>query len=315
MLAFQTKQTLDRGNMIKKDSKFSFLYKYAIITLGCVIFSLGVSLFLDANGLASGGVTGIAIIIHKLLTDAGITFLETGTIIIIINIPLLIIGTIYFGWQFLISTSYATILASLLMVLWKTILAKYIPLTDNLLIASVAGGALFGVGVGLIFRMGASTGGTDIPVKILRKKFRHLKTGSISMISDIIVVTASFFVFKSIDTLFYTIVSVVVFTPVFNFMLYGGNSARMVYIISRDDQAQKISQRILNELDCGATFIDAEGAYTKEDKRIILCVIKPFNYPKLKDLVYEEDQKAFMIVTSAKEIYGEGYRSQSDLEL
>jgi uncharacterized membrane-anchored protein YitT (DUF2179 family) len=171
------------------------------------------------------------------------------------------------------------------------------------------------MGAGLIFKMGGSTGGTDIPVKILRKKFRHLSTGTISMVSDIIVVTASFFVFKSIDVLFYTIISIVVFTPVFNFVLYGGNSARMVYIISGNESAQRICDRILIELDCGATFVDAEGAYTKEEKRIILCAIKPYNYPKLKDLVYEEDKKAFMIVSSAKEIYGEGYQSQNDGEL
>jgi uncharacterized membrane-anchored protein YitT (DUF2179 family) len=177
-----------------------------------------------------------------------------------------------------------------------------------MLLSAVFGGAIFGLGAGLIFRMGGSTGGTDIPVKILRKKFRHIKTGMISMTSDIIIVTLSFIVFHDLEVLFYTIVSVVVFTFIFDWVLYGGNSAKMVFIISEGEKAEKICARVLTEVNTGATFIDAQGAYSRQNKRILLCVIKPFLFPKLRDVVHEEDKKAFMIVSSAKEIYGEGYQ-------
>jgi uncharacterized membrane-anchored protein YitT (DUF2179 family) len=304
--------------MEKKKILFDYLKRYAIITIGCIFYSLGVSVFLDAGGLSSGGATGIAIIIHHVLEYFGITALDTGVILIIINIPLLVIGTIHFGKNFLASTVYTTVLSSLLMTFWKYIFAAYLPITQNMLISAVFGGALFAVGAGLIFRMGGSTGGTDIPVKILRKKFRHIKTGMISMVSDIIVVAASYIVFyalgdaDSLDVLFYTIVSVCVFTTVFDWVLYGGNSAKMIYIITSDEKAQAICHRVLHELDTGATFMDAEGAYSGEHKRILLCVVKPFLYPRLKDVVYEEDKKAFIIVSSAKEIYGEGYQNPND---
>jgi uncharacterized membrane-anchored protein YitT (DUF2179 family) len=305
-------------NNIVKDT----IKRYLVITLGCIFYSLGVSLFLDEGGLSSGGATGIAIIIHSVLEYYGINVLDTGVILIILNIPRLIIGTIYFGKKFLFSTVYTTILSSLLMVLWKTVFAAYLPyLTGNMLISAVFGGAIFGLGAGLIFRMGGSTGGTDIPVKILRKKFRHIKTGMISMTSDIIIVAASYFVFlaigkaSSLDVLFYTIVSVAVFTPVFDWVLYGGNSAKLVYIICDCDKEPTIRQRLLKDVDTGATIMNAEGAYTGKDKKVILCAVKPFLFPKLRDVVHEEDKEAFIIVSSAKDIYGKGYQNPDDAEL
>jgi uncharacterized membrane-anchored protein YitT (DUF2179 family) len=273
---------------------------------------------LDAGGLSSGGATGIAIILRHVLVYFGVDFIDTGLILIIINIPLLIIGLIYFGKQFLLSTVYTTVLSSLLMTLWKYVFAAYLPITQNMLISAVFGGAIFALGAGLIFRMGGSTGGTDIPVKILRKKFRHIKTGMISMTSDIIVVASSYFVFNALgegnglDVLFYTIVSVVVFTLVFDWVLYGGNSAKMVYVITNCEKFEIIKTRILSEVDTGATLVDAEGGYTGEKRKILMCVVKPFLYPKLRDVVYEEDKKAFLIVSSAKEIYGEGYQNPND---
>jgi uncharacterized membrane-anchored protein YitT (DUF2179 family) len=307
--------------MVKKDIVKDTVKRYAVITLGCILYSLGVSLFLDAGGLSSGGATGIAIIIHTVLVYNNINFIDTGIILIILNIPLLIIGTIYFGRKFLFSTVYTTILSSLLMVLWKQVFANYLPFTDNKLINAVFGGAIFGLGAGLIFRMGGSTGGTDIPVKILRNKFRHIKTGMISMTSDIIIVAASYIVFsclgnpEGLEVLFYTIVSVAVFTPVFDWVLYGGNSAKLVYVICDCDKEPVIRQRVLKDVDTGATIMNAEGAYTGKAKKVILVAVKPFLFPKLRDVVYQEDKEAFIIVSSAKDIYGKGYQNPDDAEI
>lgn len=299
--------------MKNNNTVLSFLTKYVIISFGCVLYSLGVALFLEANGLAAGGATGIALIISGALEKNGISgfWADSGMIGIWINIPLFIIGAFYFGKKFLFNTAYCVVVSYLLVTLWNYIFKttfNLLPLTENPLVAAVFGGALFGGGAGVIFRMGGSTGGTDIPVKILRKKFRHIKTGLISMVSDVIIVTSSYFVSYDIELVFYTLISVVVFTPVFDLVLYGGNSAKMVYIISADETARKICARVLTELNTGATFIDAQGAYSGEDKRILLCVVKPFLFPKLRDVVNEEDKKAFIIVSSAKEIYGEGYQ-------
>lgn len=287
----------------------NFIKKYGIITAGCVLYSMGVALFLDPASLASGGVTGIAIILNYVFGW------KTGVTIAVINVPLFLLGWKFFGKKFFFSTVYSTLLSSLLIELWNLAMHAYLPVVDNILIESVAGGALFGIGMGLIFRMGSTTGGTDIIVKILRKKFRYLKTSVISMSMDVMIVAASFFVIRDVEILFYTIISIVVFTLLFDWVLYGGNSAKLVYIISSEEKAAVIKQRIIKDLDVGATFMEGEGAYTGNKKQVILCAVKNFLFPKLRDIVREEDDKAFMIVTSAKEIYGEGYKDHNQEEL
>lgn len=298
----------------KKKIVLDVLVRYLIITLGCVLYATGISLFVEAADLSSGGMTGISLIINSF------TGFPTGYLYIILNIPMFILGLIFFGWKFLVSTTYATVVSGLLMRAGKIILNNWIkqPFTQNVLVNAVVGGVLFGVGMGLIFRMGASTAGTDVIVKILRKRFRHMKTGMISLITDMIIVGCSLFVpcdGNRFDRLFYTALHVVVFTLVFDLVLYGGNSAKTVFIITARENCERIVKRILEEVDTGATVLDATGAYTREDKAMIMCVVKPFLYPRLRDVVHEEDKKAFMIISSAKEIYGEGYQNPEDAEL
>lgn len=296
----------------KKKIALSVLKQYSIITLGCIIYSLGISLFVTPANLSAGGMTGISIIFSTFIP------LHQGIILVILNIPMLILGLIFFGWRFLVSTGYATVGSSLLMTLWTYLIGDkvYELANRNILVGAVAGGALFGVGMALIFRMGASTAGTDVIVKLLRKKFRHIKTGMISLITDMIIVCCSLFVNGyDLEKLFYTALSTVVFTLVFDWVLYGGNSAKTVFIITAKTKYEQLLSRILKEVDTGATLLDARGAYTREDKVMIMCVVKPFLYPRLRDVVREEDNKAFMIVSSAKEIYGEGYKDQNAAEL
>lgn len=304
---------MDKDRSKSKKSVLNFVLKYAVITLGCVIYSLGVALFLDANNLASGGVTGIAIIISHLIDSER---LSTGLLIIIINVPLFILGAIFFGRKFTLSTIFATVLSSLFIELWGFLFSDKIPVAgDNILLSALIGGTLFGLGLGLIFRMGSTTGGTDIIVKILRKKFRYIRTGVISMIIDVTIVCVSALINKNFELTCYTIVAITVFTLVFDWVLYGGNSAKLVYIITTNEKSEAICVKILKELDVGATYVDGEGAYTGKEKRIIMCAIKNFLYPRLRDVVREADPNAFMIVSSAKEIYGEGYKNHTDEEL
>ena len=301
-----------------KKKSLDYLKRYSLIILGCIIYSVGVSFFLDANNIASGGVTGIAIIIRSLLGLTPITnFLSeellTGILIVLINIPLFVIGFIFVGKEFTLSSLFATVLSSALIEVWNILLEKcIISTTSDVLISARVGGVMFGGGLGLIFRMGSSTGGTDILVKLLRKKFRYINTAIISMIIDVIIVCCSFAVFRDFDLLCYTIISIVLFTIGFDVVLYGGNSAKLVYIISVEDKAQNICDRIVKELEISATITDGKGAYTGDNKRMILCAVKSFLYPKLRDVVKECDPAAFMVVTSAKEIYGEGYKNHTD---
>lgn len=301
---------------LNKALVLDFFKRYGVMTLGCIIYSLGVALFLDASSLASGGVTGIAIILNYVIRMGTDGYdLNTGIIIIIINIPLFILGAVFFGKHFIISTVYATVLSSLLIWVWDLAFKNFLPITENLLLAGLVGGAMFGLGLGLIFRTGSSTGGTDIIVKILRKKFRYIRTGMISLTIDAGIVALSAIVYKDIELACYTAISIIVFTSTFDWVLYGGNSAKLIYIISSDEKSKEICGRLLQELDVGATFVDGEGAYTGDQKRIIMCAIKNFLYPRLRDIVKSIDPKAFVIVSSAKEIYGEGYKDHFDDEL
>ena len=306
----------------KKKIAIAQVKKYLIITLGSLIYSIGISMFIEPSGLSSGGMTGISIIVNYYVPQV-----SQGIWLLILNVPMLVLGLIFFGWQFLVSTGYATVTSSLLMRLWSFIFKDTLDLlpftslqgitgVSAYLINIVVGSVLFGVGMGLIFRMGASTAGTDVIVKLLRKRFRYIKTGMISLITDMIIVICSLLIPPhSLEIMFYTALSVVVFTVVFDFVLYGGNTAKTVFIITDKEKADSLAKRILEDVDTGATLLDAKGAYTREDKVMLMCVVKPFLYPKLRDVVRDEDKKAFLIVSSAKEIYGEGYKDQDAEEV
>lgn len=297
--------------MSNKSEKIQLAKKYAMIAVGCIVYSVGVALFLNVNALASGGVTGIAIMISYLSGGK----IGTGWLIIIINVPLFVLGAVFFGKKFIVSTLISTAASSGLIELWSYAVVPHMPAIDNILISAVVGGALFGAGLGLIFRAGSTTGGTDIVVKLLRKKFRHLRSGMISGSIDCVILAASAFVYKDVDLLFYTTLSVLIFTLVFDWVLYGGNSAKLVHIVTTADKAVPICDGILKELDISATLVDGKGAYTAEERTVIMCVVKNTLYPKLRDIIHASDPRAFTIVSSAKEIYGEGYKAPSEEEL
>lgn len=293
-----------------KEAKKKILVNCALVILGCVIYSFGVALFLDPYKMAAGGVTGISILINHVTGNV----IGTGWIILIINVPLFIIGGIFFGRNFVLSSLVVTGLSSGLMELWHFAVVPYMPQV-NMIVAAVVGGALFGGGLGIIFRTGSSTGGTDIIVKLLRKKFRYLKTGIISMSIDITIVGVSGIVYKDLNLFLLTVISVVVFAALFNRALYGGNSAMIVHIITTEERARPICDGILKDLDVGATIIQGKGAYSGGDRAIIMCAIKNYIYPRLRDVVKKYDSGAFTIVSSAMEIYGEGYKSHDAAEL
>ncbi len=270
---------------------------YVILTIAAIIYAVSVSLFLDPNSLAPGGVTGIAIILNR------ITGLETGTWMLLINIPIMVLGAWKFGMRFILSTVYCTALISF----FTNLLTPIGALTADPFLASLAGSALMALALGWVFKVGATTGGTDIIVKVLRLRFQHLKTGFLFLLMDVVIVTASAFVFQDIDRALYAGVVVFITSFLLDIILYGRDGAKLIYIIS--DQSEQITKRILEELDIGVTYVRGMGAYSGREKKVIMCVIKKQLSPKAEEIVKQEDPLAFMIVTSAMEIYGEGYKS------
>lgn len=281
----------------KKISAKKTALKYLRITVACAVYSAAVSLFLDPNSLAPGGVTGIAIILNRLIP------VETGTLIFLINIPILILGAWKFGLRFSLSTIYCTALISL----FTNLLSGVKVVTTDPLLAALVGGSLTAVGIGWVFKTGATTGGTDIIIKLLRIKMPHLKTGGLFLAMDAVIVALSAFVFKDIDVALYAGLTVFIISLVLDLVLYGRDEAKLIFIIS--DRSEQITRRLLEELEIGVTHMRGSGAFSGKDKQVILCATKKAIAPKTEVIVKEEDPQAFMIITSATEIYGEGYKS------
>ena len=282
---------------IKKTSKIGLLKKYTIITIAAFVYATGVSMFIDPNNMAPGGVTGISIILSRLFP------VSTGTLILLLNIPIFIFAIWKFGIRFTISTIYSTTLISV----FTNILTFYAPATYDRLLAAIAGGILQAVSIGVIFQAGATTGGMDIIVKALRLKLPHLKTGNIFFIMDAVVVTLSGIVFQDIDAALYAAITATCTSFALDVVLYGRDEAKLLYIIS--DRPQEITKRILEELDIGLTTIEGHGAYSGNEKQVLMCAMKKTMFPRVESIVREEDADSFMIVTSASEIFGEGYKS------
>lgn len=279
-----------------KQKKFS-IKKYLIITLACVTYGVGISLFIDPNNLAPGGFTGLSVVLNRLVPT------ETGTIYLILNIPIIILGIWKFGWKFTVSTLYAILAVSFS----TNILSLMNPITEEPVLGAVFGGIFCGTGMGMVLRNSATTGGTDIIVKCLRQRYPHLKTGSLMLMIDAVIIGISGIVFQNFDSVLYSIISVLTMSAVLDMVLYGRDGAKLIYIIS--DESEKITSRILQELDIGVTHLEGSGAYKNVEKKVIMCVVKKQLAHKVEEIVRDEDISAFMIISSASEIYGEGYKS------
>ncbi len=298
----------------KKQSKaLPILKNFALMTVGAFIYAFSIAVFLDPNHLAPGGVSGLSIIINSLV-KFGEFQLGTGVWIFLINIPLMIVGLIVFKLQFLIGTVYVTALSSAIIEVIDRGFSQFIPdMSDHLLIAALAGGALAALGVGICFRGGGSTGGFDIVVKLLRRKFRHMKTGVLYLALDCSVIALSAIAFHDVLVAMYAVVTVFAHSTILDLVLYGKDNAKMVYIVT--DHPELVSKRLINEVETGVTLLHGEGAYTGKGKKVLLCVLHDHQYPMVRDVVKQEDKNAFMIVTKATEIYGEGYKNHYAEEL
>ena len=272
------------------------LLSVLMITIGSFIYGISIALLLDPNNLAPGGITGIAVILSRFFP------VTTGTFYLLLNIPVILLGLWKFGLRFLIRTIYGIAATSI----FTNLLSTLPVLTNDPLIASVSGGILMAGGIGIIFKAGATTGGTDIIVKLLRKNHPHLKTGFLFLCMDFIIVTISGFVFRDFNIAFYALLSVGICGFVLDRFLYGGDEARQIFIIS--DHPDAIAKRILYDLDVGCTFLSGTGGWTGNPKKVILCVVHKRMSPQVEEIVKEEDPTAFLILGSANEIYGDGYK-------
>ncbi len=270
--------------------------RYLILTAAAFIYAVAISLFLDPNDIAPGGVTGVSILVNRFVN------IPTGTLNLLLNVPIVALGLWKFGWRFIASTMYALFMITVFI----NTLSPLGAVTDDLLIAAVIGGALIGVALAFVFKSGATTGGADIIIKVLRTKWKHIKTNILFLAFDSLVIVASWIVFQDLTVAFYAGVAVVIDSVVMDKVLYGSDEAKLIFIIS--SEPTKMKQRIMGELDITTTIVPAVGAYTGERKEMLMVVTRKQMAPKLEEIVKDEDRSAFMIIASANEIYGEGYK-------
>jgi len=221
------------------------------------------------------------------------------------NVPLLALGMWKLGWKFVLSTVVAVASSSV----FTDLLSPIGALTSDPLLAAAAGGALLALGMGILFKLGATSGGTDILIRVIKLKYKHLKTGTLFLATDCCVIAASALVFHDVDLALYAAIATMLSSFCLDLVLYGRDEAKLVYLIT--DHEKAIANRLLEELEIGVTYLQGQGAYTRDNKKVILCAMAKRLLPKVQEIAMEEDPCAFLIVTSASEIFGEGFKDIS----
>lgn len=270
--------------------------KYIKIVLGCAIFAFGFSFFAYPNAIIAGGISGVSMIINLLFGT------PVGVVIIIINIPLFAVSWHKFGFSFMLSSLIGMLLSSIFVDLFSLI--DFVA-TENIFLASVFGGLIKGMGLGLIYSTSATTGGVDIIAKFLRVKYQHINFGTLILFLDVIVIGSYAIIFDSYDIAMYAIVSMVINAKVVDLVMSGGTASKVCYVIS--DESEVVKNAITEKLRRGVTYLHGEGAWSGNEKDIILVVIKQNQIVDLKRLVKSVDPNAFMISCNSSEVFGNGF--------
>ncbi|MBB6218809.1 uncharacterized membrane-anchored protein YitT (DUF2179 family) [Anaerosolibacter carboniphilus] len=279
--------------------KSSVLVDYLLITVGTVIMAFALVFFLEPNTIAPGGVTGLAIVIQRV---SGIPIDITN---LAINIPLFILGLATLGRYFGLKTAFGTFILSVFIRAFINIMGPDYIAVKDLLLASLYGGLLVGIGIGLVFKAGGTTGGTDLAGAILNKYIPSISIPKLMMGFDLVIVAAAGIVNKRIETSLYSIIALYISVKIADFIVEDLNYAKAFYIIS--NRPHEIGSEILKNLNRGVTVLKAQGMYTGSDKEVLLCVVDRNQMTKLKNIVHSIDENAFVMVTTVHEVLGEGF--------
>lgn len=280
--------------------KKSWVWDYIFIFAGTALMSIALNSAFDMNGVVDGGFTGIAIIVKSLtssLVEGGIPLWMTN---LVLNIPMFFLGIKIKGIRFLAKTIWGTCSLSF----WLFAMPVFTIVKGELLLAVIFGGVIQGIGIGLVFLGKGTTGGTDMVAALIQHYVKHLSIARIMQCVDILIVIIGAFVFGPINAL-YAIMAIYIVATVTDNFLEGMNYARAVYIIS--DKSEEIAEKVMTELERGVTGITARGMYANKEKMMLFCVVGRKQIVRLKELTVQIDPDAFMIVTDAREVLGEGF--------
>ena len=279
-----------------------------LCTLGTFMYAASVVCFIQPMKFVPGGVTTLAILINYL-----VPWLPVGMLVFLINIPLFILSWKAFGWRFIAKTVWCSALLSIFIDLLDYLSKKYPAMLyagKEKLLAAIFGGVIMGVGLGIVFLRGATTGGTDITGRLLRLKLPHMSVGKLVMVSDMVVIALAGIMYKNIETILFSMVIVFLISMAVDYVVSGHNNSKMMLIMTR--KPQEVMQDIMGQLDRGVTVFDSVGGYTGEQHKMLMCVVRTHEVSQVRRIVGKYDEKPFIIITDSKEVLGEGFKAHND---
>ena len=280
-----------------KEKTIDIAKDIGIDIIGSLFYAVGVNVFTTPNDIAPGGVTGIATVLHSM------TGLQVGTLSFLLNIPLLILGFVVLGKRTMLNTFRTLVILTVITDATYFVLPQY---TNNMLVSAIFGGVTIGIGLGLIFLRGSTTGGTDILGRMLLKKMPHVPLGKILLIIDIRIIAGAGIYYKTLEAVLFAFVSVYATDHSIDAVLDGSTEGRVAYAIS--DRYEEIGNRVMDELERGITYINGEGGYQNAPKKIVMCAMPSRQFANFKKIVFEIDPKAFVMSIPSKHIIGEGFK-------
>lgn len=291
---------------MSKETK-QIIWNYILILVGTAVMALAIQCIYDRVGLVTGGFTGLTIVIRSLtqsFVEGGIPLWLTN---IVLNVPVFIFSYLKFGKKFVGRTIFATLMLSV----WLYIIPGVDLSGDDYLLAAIFGGAFTGIGMGLVLRAGATTGGTDMVAALIQTRMRHYSVVQVMQVMDAAIVITGLYVFGLRSTL-YAVVSIFVMTKVSDAFLEGFKNSKAAFIIT--NHSDVVAERLMKELDRGVTGLDAKGMYTQDYKCVLYCVVSRKEIVQLKEIVNDVDPDAFVIVSDVREVLGEGFMEYSSQE-
>lgn len=275
--------------------------------LGALMYAVAVSLFVNPLKFVAGGVTGLGILINYL-----VPVISTGTFVFVANIPLFIISWKKFGFKFIARTVFATALVSVFIDILADLGEKYnwFFSGDEKLVGTIFGGIIAGAGLGIVFLGGATTGGLDILARLLRLKFPHLSVGRLILICDFAVVLLSGIVYRSVESVLYSIIIIFLSSLAVDHIVAGRSHSKLLFILT--DSYEEVTKDIIAICGRGVSVIPAQGGYTGQDKKLLMCVVRTHEVSRVRKVVAKYDEKPFIIITDSSEVLGQGFKSHND---
>jgi uncharacterized membrane-anchored protein YitT (DUF2179 family) len=282
---------------MKKNKILLHISKIVILLTGSLIFAMGINYFAIPSNLAEGGFTGISLLLFYLFG------FSPGLVILLLNIPLLFVGYKVFGKQTFIYTILGIASSSFFLEITKNIVTWFGPPPEDTLLCTLYTGVLVGIGLGLIFRTGGTTGGVDIIARLVNK-FYGWSIGRTMLMFDFGVILSSVFII-GLDMAMYTLVSVFISARVIDFVIEGLNASKAVTIVS--NRPQELAGTIVKKINRGVTILTGRGGYTGKTREVLYVVVGRNELPKLKQIVHQIDPLAFVVVNDARDVLGEGF--------